>query len=124
MLAGTMQRRGGPSSSVLKHNTAGDHISNIFSLIVSFFCCISTLPATSPWVRTAESLLEPSKRLGASGTTALLGSASLPPCPATAQRCCSLTCPQDTPKRPQSCGLGQLQPPRPQQHPDTAASSP
>lgn len=36
MLAGTTQRRG-PSSSVLKHSTAGDHISNIFSLIVSYF---------------------------------------------------------------------------------------
>lgn len=37
MLAGSRQRRRGPSSSVLKHSTAGDHISNIFSLIVSYF---------------------------------------------------------------------------------------
>lgn len=60
----------------------------------------------------------------ASGTAALRGSASPPPCPATAQPCCSLTCLQDTPGPSQPYELGQLQPPRPQQHPDTATSSP
>lgn len=68
-----------PAHQYSSTGTAGDHISNIFSLIVRFFC-IFTLPNTSPWVCTAESLLEPSKCWGASVTTALLGSA-IPPQP-------------------------------------------
>lgn len=62
-----------PAHQYSSSGTAGDHISSIFSLIVRwFFFCISTLPTL--WVCAAESLLEPSKHLGASGITALLGS--------------------------------------------------
>lgn len=69
-----MQTQEVPAHQYSSTGTAGDHISNIFSLIVRGFFFPAFLP--SSWVRTAESLLEPSERLGASSTTALLGSAS------------------------------------------------
>lgn len=52
-----------PAHQYSSTGTAGDHISSIFSLIVRFLRLkktTSTLLATSLWVCTAESLLEPS----------------------------------------------------------------
>lgn len=81
MLAGTRQRRRGPSSSVLKHSTAGDHISNIFSLIVRYF--VAFPPFQPPLCGSAQ--LSHCWNLPSARHNSLLGSASPPPWPALPQ---------------------------------------